>query len=76
MQSWVVAAPTKDVQRTRKEASADQKGDRRCMERNKRMFGMMLGTLQKFQSEETRRKHQLQVSERAVEVIQGQISPK
>lgn len=65
VQSWVVAAPTKDMQRTRKEASADQKGDRRCMERNKRMFGMMLGTLQKFQSEETRRKHQLQSQKRA-----------
>ncbi|CAN8000100.1 unnamed protein product [Ixodes hexagonus] len=65
VQSWVVAAPTKETQRTRKEASADQKGDRRCMERNKRMFGMMLGTLQKFQSEETRRKDQLQSQKRA-----------
>uniref|UniRef100_A0A6B0VCK9 Pinin n=1 Tax=Ixodes ricinus TaxID=34613 RepID=A0A6B0VCK9_IXORI len=65
VQSWVVAAPTKETQRTRKEASADQKGDRRCMERNKRMFGIMLGTLQKFQSEETRRKDQLQSQKRA-----------
>lgn len=60
VQSWVVAAPTKEPLRTRKEASAEQKGDRKCMERNKRMFGMMLGTLQKFQSEESRRKDQAQ----------------
>lgn len=65
VQSSVVAAPAKDASRTRREASAEQKGDRRCMERNKRMFGMILGTLQKFQNEETRRKEQAQSQKRA-----------
>ncbi|XP_064484960.1 pinin-like [Ornithodoros turicata] len=65
VQSSVVAAPAKDASRTRKEASAEQKGDKRCMERNKRMFGMILGTLQKFQNEETRRKEQAQSQKRA-----------
>lgn len=66
VQSSVVAAPTaKEPLRTRRDATAAQKGDRRCMERNRRMFGMMLGTLQKFQSEETRRKDQVQSQKRA-----------
>ncbi|KAL3205431.1 hypothetical protein MRX96_011316 [Rhipicephalus microplus] len=65
VQSSVVAAPAKDSLRTRREVSALQKGDRKCMERNRRMFGMMLGTLQKFQSEETKRKDQVQSQKRA-----------
>ncbi|XP_070377944.1 pinin [Dermacentor albipictus] len=65
IQSSVVAAPAKESLRTRREVSALQKGDRKCMERNRRMFGMMLGTLQKFQSEETKRKDQLQSQKRA-----------
>ncbi|KAH7972042.1 hypothetical protein HPB52_005813 [Rhipicephalus sanguineus] len=65
VQSSVVAAPAKESLRTRREVSALQKGDRKCMERNRRMFGMMLGTLQKFQSEETKRKDQVQSQKRA-----------
>ncbi|KAI1284854.1 Pinin [Halotydeus destructor] len=40
----------------RTEAIEEQKGDQRSLARNRRMFGMILGTLQKFQSEESRRK--------------------
>ncbi|KAK8774472.1 hypothetical protein V5799_011005 [Amblyomma americanum] len=65
VQSSVVAAPTKESVRTRREASAAQKGDSKCLERNRRMFGMIMGTLQKFQSEETRRKDQVQSQKRA-----------
>jgi pinin len=36
--------------------------DRKGLARNRRMFGMILGTLQKFQSEETTRKEVVSVS--------------
>lgn len=34
----------------------DKKADKKNDVRNRRMFGMIMGTLQKFQSEETQRK--------------------
>ncbi|XP_067119911.1 pinin [Centruroides vittatus] len=58
IQSSVVAT-TKEI-RTRKETIEEQKGDKKNMERNRRMFGMILGTLQKFQHEESQRKEQAQ----------------
>ncbi|XP_013773668.1 pinin-like [Limulus polyphemus] len=61
LQSSVVATVTSV--RTRKATLEAQKGDRKNMERNRRMFGMILGTLQKFQREESSRKEQTQKRE-------------
>lgn len=58
LQSTVVATQ-KDV-KTRRDKIEQQKSDSRGMARNRRMFGMILGTLQKFQHEESRRKEQSQ----------------
>lgn len=54
LQSSVVALH-KEV-KPRDQALEEQKSDKKVMARNKRMFGMILGTLQKFQTEETDRK--------------------
>ncbi|KAF6198167.1 hypothetical protein GE061_007914 [Apolygus lucorum] len=55
--SHVVA--TQD-QPTRKEVLAAQSGDNQCRARNRRMFGALLGTLQKFRQEETQLKEKEQ----------------
>jgi pinin len=54
LQSSVVATPREVKPRT--QALEEQKNDKKSLARNKRMFGMILGTLQKFQSEESMRK--------------------
>lgn len=54
LQSSVIATPKEVKPRT--QALEEQKSDKRGMARNKRMFGMILGTLQKFQNEESQRK--------------------
>jgi len=51
LQSSVVAA-SNVLFKPRKQVLEEQKGDRQSLDRNKRMFGMILGTLQKFQREE------------------------
>ena len=50
----MVATPREVKPRT--QALEEQKNDKKSLARNKRMFGMILGTLQKFQSEESMRK--------------------
>ncbi|GIY65316.1 hypothetical protein CDAR_105001 [Caerostris darwini] len=56
LQSTVVATP-KDV-KSRKDTIQEQNSNLKVKARNRRMLGMMLGTLQKFQREETKRKEQ------------------
>ncbi|RWS04300.1 pinin-like protein [Dinothrombium tinctorium] len=58
LQSSVIA--TQREVKPRHQAIEEQKSDQKSMARNKRMFGMILGTLQKFQSEESRRKETTQ----------------
>lgn len=53
LQSSIV--PASRVLKRRVEALEEQKNDARSHTRNKRMFGLLLGTLMKFQSEETER---------------------
>ncbi|GLH13128.1 LOW QUALITY PROTEIN: Putative pinin desmosome-associated protein [Gryllus bimaculatus] len=50
--SRVIATPKEPP--SRQEAMAAQSSDQRSYERNRRMFGALLGTLQKFRQEETR----------------------
>ncbi|CAG2111609.1 unnamed protein product [Medioppia subpectinata] len=54
IQSSVIAT-TREV-KPRTQALEEQKNDKKSLARNKRMFGMILGTLQKFQNEESTRK--------------------
>ncbi|CAG2176293.1 unnamed protein product, partial [Oppiella nova] len=54
VQSSVVATTRSAKPRT--QALEEQKNDKKSLARNKRMFGMILGTLQKFQNEESTRK--------------------
>ena len=54
LQSSVIATTRETKPRT--QALEEQKSDKKGLARNKRMFGMILGTLQKFQKEETSRK--------------------
>lgn len=54
LQSSVIAT-TREV-KPRTQALEEQKSDKKSLARNKRMFGMILGTLQKFQNEESMRK--------------------
>uniref|UniRef100_A0A0A9Z3N3 Pinin n=1 Tax=Lygus hesperus TaxID=30085 RepID=A0A0A9Z3N3_LYGHE len=51
---------TTQDQPTRKEVLAAQSGDNQCRARNRRMFGALLGTLQKFRQEETQLKEKEQ----------------
>lgn len=55
--SSVVTLPVcqQDVSQQRIEAIEVQKNDKKGLARNKRMFGMILGTLERFQSEESHR---------------------
>lgn len=53
LQSSIV--PASRVLKRRVEAIEEQKNDARNHTRNKRMFGLLMGTLQKFQSEESER---------------------
>ncbi|RWS21059.1 Pinin-like protein [Leptotrombidium deliense] len=63
LQSSVIA--TQKEVKPRHQAIEEQKSDKKSMARNKRMFGMILGTLQKFQSEESRRKD---ITQKRVEI--------
>lgn len=54
MLSQVVSA-VKET-KSRNEALEEQPPDEKSKARNRRMFGIILGTLQKFQSEESQRK--------------------
>lgn len=53
LQSSVVATSRL---KPREHALEEQKSDEKSLARNRRMFGMILGTLQKFQSDESRRR--------------------
>lgn len=53
LQSSIV--PVSRILKRRVEAIEEQKGDVRSHTRNKRMFGLLMGTLMKFQSEENER---------------------
>lgn len=54
LQSQVIA--TQKESKPRYQVIEEQLSDTKNMARNRRMFGMILGTLQKFQTEESRRK--------------------
>ncbi|XP_071495656.1 uncharacterized protein [Diadema antillarum] len=51
IQSSVVATPTSLATRTRQQSIKDHSKDKASVDRNKRMFGHLLGTLQKFRDE-------------------------
>ena len=54
LQSQVVATSWEAKQRN--QVLEEQKNDTKSLNRNKRMFGLILGTLEKFKSEESQRK--------------------
>uniref|UniRef100_T1JJ15 Pinin n=1 Tax=Strigamia maritima TaxID=126957 RepID=T1JJ15_STRMM len=54
VQSSIVATPKE--MKSRKDCLEEQKSDSRGLARNRRMFGLLLGTLQKFKDEETIKK--------------------
>jgi len=54
LKSHVVSTSWETKQRN--QVLEEQKNDTKSLNRNKRMFGMILGTLEKFKSEESQRK--------------------
>ncbi|KAG1662942.1 Pinin [Nymphon striatum] len=56
VQSSVISNPNKLLIKTRRDSLIELKNDKKVMDRNRRMFGLLLGTLQKFQSEQTQQK--------------------
>lgn len=58
LQSAIVSTVSNDIVKVKEENALkeDKEPDKKSVARNRRMFGMIMGTLQKFQSEETQRK--------------------
>lgn len=56
LQSRVVSS---GKEKSREEVLAEQRSDKKGRDRNKRMFGALLGTLQRFKQEETKLKEKV-----------------
>lgn len=54
LQSQIMTTSWDDKQRN--QVLEEQKKDKKSLSRNKRMFGLILGTLEKFKAEESQRK--------------------
>lgn len=58
LQSRIVSS---GKEKSREEVIAEQRSDKKGRDRNKRMFGALLGTLQRFKQEETKLKDKVNV---------------